>query len=47
MAEKYNMKLLFVKSFPDFFKEKSRESTSLLYKMNALEVRGHIVSLQK
>lgn len=37
MAEKYNMKLLFTKTFHDFFREKTKESTSLLYKMKALE----------
>ena len=38
MAEKYNMKLQFTKTFHDFFREKTKESTSLLYKMKALEV---------
>lgn len=37
MAEKYDMKLLYTKTFHDFFREKSSESTSLLYKMKALE----------
>ena len=38
MAEKYNMKLMYTKTFHDFFREKTKESTSLLYKMKALEV---------
>ncbi|XP_078365373.1 mRNA cap guanine-N(7) methyltransferase-like isoform X2 [Oculina patagonica] len=37
MAEKYNMKLLFTKTFHDFFREKTKDSTTLLYKMKALE----------
>lgn len=37
MAEKYNMKLMYTKTFHDFFREKTKESTSLLYKMKALE----------
>lgn len=37
MAEKYNMKLVETKTFHDFFREKTKDSTSLLYKMKALE----------
>ncbi|XP_068724969.1 mRNA cap guanine-N7 methyltransferase-like [Montipora capricornis] len=37
MAEKYNMKLVYSKTFHDFFQEKTKDSTSLLYKMKALE----------
>ena len=39
MAEKYNMKLLFAKSFSTFFQEKSSEYNNLLSRMNALEVK--------
>jgi len=45
MAEKYDMKLLYTKTFHDFFREKSSESTSLLYKMKALEVVVKLKSL--
>ena len=41
MAEKYNMRLVYVKPFREFFQEKSKDSQSLglLYRMNALEVK--------
>ncbi|XP_029204957.2 mRNA cap guanine-N7 methyltransferase-like [Acropora millepora] len=37
MAEKYNMKLVYTKTFYDFFQDKAKETASLLYKMKALE----------
>lgn len=40
MAEKYNMKLVYTKTFYDFFQDKAKETASLLYKMKALEVKN-------
>ena len=39
LAAKYNMKLLWKKNFHDLFKENERSYSTLLTKMNALEVR--------
>ena len=46
MAEKCNMKLVYSKTFHDFFQEKTKDSTSLLYKMKALEVVNEISKLK-
>ncbi|EDO40546.1 predicted protein, partial [Nematostella vectensis] len=37
MAEKYDMKLVFVKTFHEFFHDHQNDSLNLLYRMNALE----------